>query len=360
MKAKLLGTGRALPGEDIAGTQLGNVELAQLMNEVRERLAVEAPELEVLPTNPDFPESRLGVRSRRILDKRLTVRDLAVTAARSALEDAGVPASSIGAVYVNTTTPHGLSPTTASSVHAALELEEDVAAMDQSLGCNVFVGGMYNAEGAVGRNPARPNVLVIGAEMMSSVLDASDRTTAPIFGDGAGAAVFGPPDRDDLPGVWMATQGISRNNITVFPLPAGRPIYRIRSTEGKCVVEADTIHRYVVGMEGREVFKDMVRLLPSRIEACCQRAGATLDDVDLFLFHQANARMIDAVTQRLMPNCASERVPIHIGTLGNTSSASVPILLDQARKSGALTPGKRALLCAFGTGYSMGMTLLHA
>ncbi|QDV09858.1 3-oxoacyl-[acyl-carrier-protein] synthase 3 [Planctomycetes bacterium Poly30] len=359
MKAKLLGTGRALPGEDVAGTQLGNVELARLMNEVRERLAVEAPEQEVLPTDADFPERRLGVLSRRVLDASLTVRDLAIHAARSAVADAGVDIASIGAVYVNTTTPDGLAPTTASSIHAALGMEEDVFAVDQSLGCNGFIGGMYNAQGAVGRNEARPNVLVVGAECMTSVLDASDRTTMPIFGDGSGAAVFGPPESDDLPGVWMATQGVSARNITVHPDLSERPIYRVRSRNGQCVVEQGRVHRYVVGMEGREVFKDMVRLLPPRIEACCQRAGLELEDVDLFLFHQANARMIEAVTQRVIPNCAAERVPIHIETLGNTSSASVPILLDQVRKSGAFTPGKRALLCAFGTGYSMGMTILN-
>ena len=360
MKAKLLGTGRALPGEDIAGSFLDNVELSALMGEVRTKLATEAPDLEVLPSDPDFPERRLGVVTRRVLDCDLTVRDLAVVAARSAFKDAGVTAESIGAVFVNTTTPHGLAPSTASTVHADLGLAEDVMALDQSLGCNGSLGNMYNAEGAVGRNPNRPNVLTISAEFMTSALDACDRTTMPVCGDGAGAAIYGPPERDDLPGVWMATRGSSAENITVYPVPGTRPVYRVRSRGGKCFVEADTIHRYAMVMQGREVFKDMVRLLPPRIEAYCERAGVKLDDIDLFLFHQANARMIDAVTQRLIgPECARERVPIHIETLGNTSSATIPILLDQVRESGAFGPGKTAFLCAFGTGYSMGMTLLH-
>lgn len=359
MKAKLLGTGRILPGEDIQGSLLGNVELADLMNGLRDRLATEAPELEVLPTDPEFPERRLGVVSRRILDASLSVRDLAVAAARKAFEDSGVTAESIGAVFVNVTTPDGLAPSTASSVHAALGLAEDVAAMDQSLGCNGFLGVMYNAEGAVGRNPERPNVLVVGAEFLSSVLDATDRTTMPVFGDGAGAAVFGPPERDDLSTIWMATRGASAERITIMPVEGKRPVYRIRSRDGVCVVEPDTVHRYAVGMQGRDVFKDMVRLLPTRIQAYCDRAGVALDDVDMFLFHQANARMIDAVVQRLLGENNPERVPIHIETLGNTSSATVPILLDQVRKSGAFGPGKVALLCAFGTGYSLGITLLR-
>ncbi len=360
MKAKLLGTGRALPGEEIAGAYLDNVELAALMDEVRTRLATEAPDLEVLPSDPDFPERRLGVVTRRVLDCDLTARDLAVAAARNAFHDSGVTAESIGAVFVNVTAPHGLAPSTASTVHAALGLAEDVVAMDQSLGCNGSLGTMYSAEGAVGRNPDRPNVLTVSAEYMTSALDACDRTTMPVCGDGAGAAVFGPPDREDLPGVWMATRGSSAENITVYPVPGTRPVYRVRSRGGKCFVEADTIHRNAMVMQGREVFKDMVRLLPPRIEAYCERAGVKLDDIDLFLFHQANARMIDAVTQRLIgEECARERVPLHIESLGNTSSATVPILLDQVRESGAFGPGKLAFLCAFGTGYSMGMTLLN-
>ena len=360
MKAKLLGTGRALPGEDIAGAALDNAELASLMDEVRTRLKTEAPDFEVLPTDAAFPERRLGVLSRRVLDFGLTARDLAVVAARNALKDSGVSPESIGAVFVNVTAPHGLSPSTASSVHAALGLEEDVVALDQSLGCNGSLGTMYSAEGAVGRNPKRPNVLTVSAEYMTSALDASDRTTMPVCGDAGGAAVYGPPDRDDLPGVWMATRGSSAENITVYPVPGTRPVYRVRTRDGKFSVEADTIHRYAMAMEGREVFKDMVRLLPPRIEAYCERAGVDLDDIDLFLFHQANARMIDAVTQRLIGDeCARERVPINIETLGNTSSATIPVLLDQLRENGSFGPGKVAFLCAFGTGYSMGMTLLH-
>lgn len=359
MKARLLGTGRALPGEDVAGYLLDNIELAALMNEVRERLAIEAPDQVVLPSDPDFPERRLGVKSRRILDSSLNVKDLAVAAARSAFEDSGVAAKSIGAVFVNTTTPYGLAPSTASAVHDALGLEEDVVAYDQSLGCNGSLGCMYAAEGAVGRNPNRPNVLTVSSEFMTSALDASDRTTMPVCGDGAGAAVYGQPEREGLSSVWMATRGSSAENITLYPVPGTRPVYRIRARDGKAYVEADTIHRYAMKMEGREVFKDMVRLLPPRIEAYAQRAGVDLDDIDLFLFHQANERMIDAMGQRLIGQGVGERIPAHVETLGNTSSATVPILLDQVRKNGSFGPGKRALLCAFGTGYSMGMTLLY-
>lgn len=339
---------------------LDNVELAALMDEVRERLAKEAPDFEVLPSDADFPERRMGVVSRRVLDCSLTARDLAVVAARNALEDSGVSPESIGAVFVNVTAPHGFAPSTASTVHAALGLAEDVVALDQSLGCAGSVGNMYSAEGAVGRHPERPNVLTVSAEYLTSLLDASDRTTMPIFGDCAGSAVYGPPERSGLPGVWMSTSSASSENITIYPVEGTRPVYRVRAKDGKCFVEADTVQRYAIAMEGRAVFKDMVRLLPTRIEAYCARAGVDLDDIDLFVFHQANARMIDAVTQRLMGDeCARERVPVHVATLGNTSSASVPILVDQLRKDGAFGKDKLAFLCAFGTGYAMGLTLLH-
>lgn len=359
MKAKLLGTGRALPGDEIAGVSLDNHTLAALMGEVRERLAHEAPELQVLPTDPDFPERRLGVKRRRILDEGLTVRDLAVVAARGALEDSGVAPASIGAVFVNTTTPAALSPVTACIVHDALGLGEDIAAFDQALGCNGFIGGLYSAEGAVGRNPDRPNVLVVAAEAMSWICDASDRTTMPIFGDGAGAAIFGPPEDQGAPGVWMATQGSSAERITVDPVPGEHPVYRIRCRDGEPFVAPDRSIRYSAAMQGQQVFKDMIRMLPPRIEAYCERAGVPTVEIDQFLFHQANTRMIEGFAERLLGDDYRERTPMHIQELGNTSSASVAILLDQVRKEGKLGPGKRALLCAFGTGYSLGMTLVE-
>ncbi len=359
MKAQLLGTGRALPGDEVAGVSLDNHGLAALMGEVRERLRVEAPELEVLPTDPEFPERRLGVRRRRVLDESLSVRDLAIVSGRNALRDSGVSPDSIGALIVNTTTPAALSPVTACFVHDALGLAEEVAAFDQTLGCNGFIGGLYSAEGAVGRNPDRPNVMVIAAEAMTRVCDASDRTTMPIFGDGAGAAVFGPPRDPSMAGVWMATRGSSAERIMVNPAPGEHPIYRVRCSGGEPHVAPDRTSRYGVAMQGQEVFKDMIRLLPPRIQAYCERAGVPLVEVNQFLFHQANTRMIVGFAERLLGTGYEARTPMHIAELGNTSSASVALLLDQVRRSGKLGPGSRALLCAFGTGYSMGMALVE-
>lgn len=359
MKAQLLGTGRALPGEEVAGASLDNVAIAGLMGEVRERLAAEAPDLDVLPTDPSFPERRLGVLRRRYLDSSLTVRELAIAAAQGALRDSGVEAESIGAVIVNTTTPSVLSPVTACLVHDALGLAEDVSAFDQVLGCNGFVGGLYTAEGAVGRNPRRPNVLVVAAEAMTRISDASDRTTMPIFGDGAGAAIFGPPEDPTVPGVWMATRGSSADRITVGPVQGEHPVYRLGSHEGQGHVYKDSSNRFSVAMQGQEVFKEMIRFLPPRITAYCERANVPLVEIDQFLFHQANTRMIVGIAERLIGDGYEERTPMHLADLGNMSSASVPVLLDQVRKRGKLGPGKRALLCAFGTGYSMGVTILE-
>ena len=358
MKARLLGTGRALPGDEIAGAILDNEGLAGLMGEVRERLADEAPDVEVLPTDPKFPERRLGVLRRRVLERSLSVRDLAVEAGRRAIADAGITADSIGTVIVNTTTPDGLVPVTACTVQDRLGLGEEVAAFDQNLGCNGFLGALYTAEGAVGRDPSRPNVLAIAAERMVAVLDASDRATMPVCGDGAGAAVLGPPIDPNGPPVWMATRGSSGENITIYAVRGDHPVYRVRTEEGRLFIEPDRVHRFSLAMEGREVFKDMVRLMPDRIAAYCERARVPLDEIDLFLFHQANERMIEGFAERLLGPEFRSRTPMHIDELGNTSSATVPILLDQVRKEGRLESGQKALLCSFGAGYSMGMTLL--
>ena len=313
----------------------------------------------MLPTDSSFPERRLGVLRRRVLEKSVSIRDLAYEAGKRAMSDAGIEPESIGAVIVNTTTPDALVPVTACTVQDRLGLAEDVACLDQNLGCNGFLGALYSAEGAAGRNPKRPNVLVIAAERMTGVLDASDRATMPVCGDGAGAAIIGPPIDESAPAVWMATRGSSGGNITINPVAGSHPVYRIRAQEGRVFVEADRVHRFALAMEGREVFKDMVRLMPDRISAYCERAGVPLDEVDLFLFHQANARMIEGFAERLLGPEFRARTPMHIEDLGNTSSATVPILLDQVRKEGRLVPGQKAFLCAFGTGYSMGMTLLN-
>ena len=359
MRARLLGTGRALPGDELAGSVLDNNRLAVLMDEVRQRLAREAPDVEVLPSDASFPEKRLGILRRRVLDESLSVRDLAVESGRRALEDARVEPEEIGAVVVSTTSPDGVLPAIACTVQDRLGLVEEVAAYDLVLGCNGFLAGLYTAEGWVAREPERPHVLVICAEAMTRVLDAADRTTMPVCGDGAAAAVLGPPVDPDAPPVWMATQGSSGQRITVQPVPGGHPVYRVRSRGGDLFVEADGEHRLALTMEGQDVFKDMVRLLPSRIEAYAERAGTSLDSIDLYLFHQANTRMIAGFAQRLLGRDFARRTPMHLDELGNTSSATVPILLDQVREDGRFGPGKRALLCSFGAGYSMGMTLIE-
>jgi 3-oxoacyl-[acyl-carrier-protein] synthase-3 len=359
MKSRLLGTGRALPGDEVAGSVLDNARLAELMDEVRQRLAIEAPEVEVLPSDPKFPEVRLGILRRRVLDEDLDVRDLAVEAGRRAIADADVDPASIGSVLVSTTSMEGVLPAIACTVQDRLGLAEELAAYDLVIGCNGFLSLLYSADGMVGRDPERPNSLLICTEAMVRVLNAADRATMPVCGDGAGAAVLGLPIDPGGSPVWMATQGSSGERITMKPVPGDHPVYRVRSRGGDLFVEPDREHRLALGMQGPDVFKDMVRLLPPRLDAYAERAGVSLDDIDLFLFHQANARMISSFAERALGKDFARRTPLHIAELGNTSSATVPILLDQVRRDGRLKPGGKALLCAFGAGYSMGMTLVE-
>ena len=271
---------------------------------------------------------RTGVRERRHVSEGERLSDLAVAAGRLALEEAGVEAAELDLVLVATLAADELTPNAAPLVATELGAHR-AGAMDLGAACTGFLSALQMAAGQVEAGRC-DNVLVIGADVLSRFTDRSDRGTAALFADGAGAALVGPAngDRGRIGEIVLHCDG------------RGAPAIRATHAQGK------------IYMQGHDTFKAAVhRLSESTLEAI-ERAGLELDDVGLFVYHQANARILSAVAERL--GLEGDRVIDCIDRYGNTSSATLPIAMADARTRGMLEPGMNVLLAAFGAGFTWG------
>ncbi len=297
---------------------------------------------EVLDTSDEWIRSRTGIRERHVAAPGEATSDLAVEAGKAALADAGLGVEDVAAIVVATTTPDHTVPGTAPLVAAALGTE--VAAFDVNAACSGFIYGLRvgGAMVATGDGP----VLVIGAETLTRIVDPTDRSVAVLFGDGAGAAVLVPDadarlgpfdlgaDGSDPSMLWTAAGG-SRRPATAEVLDNGE--------------------QFLV-MRGGDVYRNAVARMAASAASVLERAGIGVDDVDLFVGHQANVRILDAVAQRLAMD--PDRSHITVDQHGNTSTASIPLALVDARDRGRLSPGDTVLLAAFGAGLTWGACLL--
>lgn len=310
---KLLGTGSGLPGEILT-----NDDLARMVD-----------------TSDEWITTRTGIHSRRCCGPGESHTGLCLQAARQALERAGVGPEEIGVCIVATLTPDRLTPATACVLQKELDMGEDTVCFDLNAACSGFVYALHTAQCLLAAAPRRFG-LVIGAEVLSRVTDYTDRSTCVLFGDGAGAAVV--EWREDYPSI-CAVLGC-RGNTEALRIPgvaSGAPSY---------------IH-----MEGQPVFRFAVETVPKCITQVLDKAGLTADDVDRFVFHQANQRIIDMAVKKL--KLPPEKCTGNIARTGNTSAASVPILLDELVSQGALRSGQRALCVGFGAGLTWAGALLE-
>ena len=282
--------------------------------------------------DPAWIVSRTGIEERRHAAPGETLVDLAARAGASALAQAQVDALDVDLLLVATATPDAVLPATAPLVAHALGATR-AGALELGAACTGFISGLSVAAAAVESGRAE-TVLVIGAEILSRYVDPSDRGTAPIFGDGAGAGLV---TRTDGPGrigpVVLGADG------------AGGPSLCASRERG------------VIEMDGPEVFRHAIARMGEATLAACERAGVELADVDLFVYHQANARILRSLTQRL--GLDPEKVVDCIGPHGNTSAASIPIALDAARRDGRLIDGATVLVSAFGAGFTWGGVILE-
>jgi 3-oxoacyl-[acyl-carrier-protein] synthase III len=288
-----------------------------------------APIAARLGLEEDWIVSRTGIRERHVLAPGETLVDIATAAARAALADADAEADEIDLILAATATQDEIIPNLAPLVATNLGIQ--AGALDVGAACSGFVSALQLAGGMLESGRARC-VLVIGAEALSRFLDPDDRGTAPIFGDGAGALLL------------RATDGPGELGPGIMGSDAQRDFLFA------------TRERGVIEMEGHEVFKHAVVRMSEATHAALAAAGLELDDVDLFVYHQANTRIIDAVGRRLRLD--SERVVDCIATIGNLSAASLPVALGSARAEGRLPDGATVLLCAFGAGFTWGATVL--
>jgi len=294
-------------------------------------------------TSDEWIVERTGIRERRIAAQGEKTSDLAVAAARVALADAGIAASDVDLVIVATATPDQTFPATAATVQASLGMTAG-ASFDLQAVCSGFVYGLATADAFI-RSGQADTVLLIGAETFSRILDWNDRATCVLFGDGAGAAVIraaeGAPD--------LARRGI----IASVLHSDGR-------YQDKLYVDGGPSSTGTVGhlrMQGREVFKHAVSNISSVMGETLSKAGVDVSEVDWFVPHQANLRILDGTARRI--GIAEERVVVTVSKHGNTSAASIPLALDTAVKDGRIRKGDLVLLEAMGGGFTWGASLVR-
>jgi 3-oxoacyl-[acyl-carrier-protein] synthase III len=305
-----------------------------------ERVLTNADLERMVDTSDEWIATRTGIRERHIAEPDQAASDLALPAARDALEEAGVAAEDLDLVIVATATPDMLFPATAAILADELGAKR-AAAYDLLAGCTGFVYALSQAYGAIATGLSG-QALVVGTEALSKVTNWQDRATCILFGDGAGAAVVEPVSEGGILGFELGADG------------SGGPDLCIPAGGSRTPVTADALEQELqfIKMRGQEVFRFATRVMVTSAEDLLAECGAGVDDVDLYVPHQANKRIIDHAVKNL--GLASERVFMNIDRYGNTSSASIPICLAEARDQGLLEDGTRVLMSAVGAGLTWG------
>jgi 3-oxoacyl-[acyl-carrier-protein] synthase-3 len=322
------------------------IEIAATGRYLPDRVLTNADLERMVETSDEWITERTGIRERRISPPEQTVAEMGAEASRSAMQRAGVDPGEVDLIVVSTATPDRLLPSTACDLQALLGAT-NAAAFDVQAACSGFIYALTVAEGylAAGRGEI---ALVVSTEKMSSIVDWCDRKTCVLFGDGAGAAV-----------VRRATNG--RGMLSTFLRSDGtlaellwRPAGGVKVPFDLAVLEQKT---HLVRMAGREVFKAAVRSMAEASDQALLRAGLTGDDIDLFVPHQANIRIIEATAR--YANVPMEKVYVNVDRYGNMSSATIPVALDEAVEQGRIRPGSHVLTVAFGAGFTWAASVLR-
>ncbi|WP_435157122.1 beta-ketoacyl-ACP synthase III [Amycolatopsis sacchari] len=295
-----------------------------------------------LDTSDEWIRTRTGIRERRIADADTSTVDLAVQAGGNALRSAG--SDVVDALVLATSTADQLCPASAPQVASGLGLS-GIAAFDVNAVCSGFLYALATAGGLIAGGIAN-RVLVIGADVFSRLCDPEDRSTLPIFGDGAGAVVLRAGDADE-PGTLGPIDLHSDGELAdLLIVPAGGARQRVSAEP----------HDYFLTMQGTTVFRHACARMAESARTVLERAGQDVADVDRFVGHQANLRILQATAKQL--GLPEDRVVANIARTGNTSAASIPLALADACEDGSLRPGHRVLMTAFGAGLTWGSTLL--
>ena len=323
--------GTAKPGLDVSITGLGC--------KVPDRVVTNDELAKRVDTSDEWIVERTGIRERRMAAPEEALSDVALPAARDALAQAGLEGKDVDLLIVATVTPDMAFPSTAAILADRLGAV-DAAAYDLSAGCTGFMYALAQAYGMLAAGLAK-RALVVGGDLLSRILDWDDRSTVVLFGDGAGAVVLEVVPESGFLGFELGADGAGGSNLW---LPGS----------GSRLFEDPD--RYVK-MNGREVFKFATRILVQSAEDLLEKCQVSIDDVDLYIPHQANVRIIDHATRKL--GVPSERVVINVDRYGNTSSGSIPLAMADAAADGRLRPGRLVLMTGMGAGLTWGSALIR-
>jgi len=328
-------------------SQLVRARISALGTYVPPRLLTNADLEKMVETSNDWIVDRTGIRQRHIVDKGVATSDLSVEAAKRALAERGIGASDLDAIIVATVTPDMLFPSTACVVQHKLGAK-GVWGFDLSAACSAFVyalqvGAQFIATGA------HKKVMVIGADVMSSIIDYTDRATCVIFGDGAGAVILEPAEDDSVGMIDFMHEIDGAGGCSLY-MPGGGSLH-------PATHETVDKKMHFVHQDGQAVFKFAVRKQAEICQKLLARNNLKGSDIKTFIPHQANKRIITATADRLgMP---PESIVINIDCFGNTTAGTIPLAMETARQQGKLKKGDLVLLASVGAGFTIGATLLR-
>jgi 3-oxoacyl-[acyl-carrier-protein] synthase III len=300
----------------------------------------------IVETSDEWIVSRTGIRERHVVDKGVATSDLAVEAAKRAMAERGISAGGVEAIVVATVTPDMLFPSTACLVQHKLGIKK-VWGFDLSAACSAFVYALQTGAQFVGTG-AHKRVLVIGADVMSSILDYTDRATCILFGDGAGAVLLEPSEDDG--GIIDFEHEVDGSGGCSLYMPGGGSLNP--STHETVDQKMHYVHQ-----DGQSVFKFAVKKMAEVCDTLLARNHVKASDIDCFIPHQANQRIIQATADRL--GLRPESVIINIERFGNTTAGTIPLAMQTARERGKLKKGDLVLLASVGAGFTVGATLLR-
>jgi 3-oxoacyl-[acyl-carrier-protein] synthase-3 len=307
---------------------------------VPERVLTNHDLAKMVDTSDEWITERTGIKERRVADPGQAASDLALPAARQALEMARLDPADVDLVIVATVTPDMFFPSTGSLLASGLGAD-NAAAYDLSAGCTGFMYAVAQAYGAIAGGLAQ-SAVVVGTETLSKIINWHDRSTCVLFGDGAGAVVLENVREGGFLGFELGSDGEGGKDLSI---PAGGS----RNPSTAQTVEQEL---HFLRMNGREVYKFATRVLVSSAEKLLEECGLTVDDIDLYIPHQANKRIIDHAARNL--GIPQEKIFVNLHKYGNTSSASIPLCLAEAVKDGRLKEGTRVLMTGMGAGLTWG------
>jgi 3-oxoacyl-[acyl-carrier-protein] synthase III len=321
------------------------ISITGLGTHVPDRVVTNDDLAELVDTSDEWIVERTGIRERRFAAEDEALSDIALPAARAALEQAGASARDIDLLIVATVTPDMQFPSTAAILADQLDAH-DAAAYDLAAGCTGFMYGIAQAYGMVDSGLSR-RALVVGADVLSKLMNMADRSTCVLFGDGAGAVVVERVEEEGFLGFELGADGGGGKDLH---LPAGGS--RMPTTAETVASGAHYVH-----MNGREVFKFATRVLVSSAEAVLAKCDLSLEDVDVYVPHQANTRIIDHALAKL--GIPEEKVIVNVDRYGNTSSASIPLALADAISEGRVHKGDTVLMTGMGAGLTWGSAVMR-